>query len=898
MPTSAAPSGAGHLGKGSGGTLHRPHMDDFSLDRTELTGSLLSLEFGPGGRIQQLWAADPTMPEESEEFQFCAPPINMGEETSDDYLPGTILIGARTGPDDPWILARNSEARALDDNETDGALVGFEYEFGFLEEIGAVGRFTEIPGLVPQIGWDLQIVNRSRRSLEIGELGFPLALNNAYEGYPRTDEGAKRLFQDRLYLHLNVGGAASHLFAQRMNGRPPGLLVTPGEDTSWEFACHVPASLNTNYRWEGIPIVYVHSQATIEREGWPEWFSGHTSLILEPGEERGYHMRFMSADRYRGDGVHAALAATGRPTLRLFPAAVAPAEVGIAVEVAGCTPAIFETDVECELETDADEDGGFCFVRPAEPGPVRLRLEDTEGRESEAFLLMTEPIESLILARAEWIVDNQVVTDGPLRGALAPNSLVDGGPIADPEALMTPFFVESGLCEALFLAEKNVLYPDAGQIAVLDAYLGFLERKVLNPGDGSLGALLPNPDAVAVGHGRASLYMLAFGVYAAMARVAEGYGADRQATDFRNIAGTIISGLQRHVDIDAGGNVPLIEEARVFLSEARSRTRREEREQRTPPPSAIVVSMLVGRAAQTARQRYPYWSEAGWSPSAFSEPSVTARGLESDVIGDRKHDSALKERTLRYLAAARSLSPCWWWYASDKRFGEEYDGTPHPAMPDKGELTLGPSTVANSRRLLAELEKEGPPMDEARLRMAFGGMLAPWALVRADGAAGMGYCPDPASRMHGVAWTSGDVGLALFHYLRGVASYVLPSRSSGVVTFGCAFEVEGEGADETFVVRPWDGVGRRIVVRHVGLDVRCEGARIEEFRATATKRGATLTLRNSSDKPLSARLEVRGLWGTRFRVDEGTIEAEGGALRATVEVAAGASRTVTVEVLG
>jgi hypothetical protein len=131
-------------------------MDDFSLERTELTGSLLSLEFGTGGRIQQLWAADPTLPEDTEEFQFCSPPISMGEESSEDYLPGTILLGARTHPEDPWILSRNSEARPLDNDEMDGGLVGFEYEFGFIDELGAIGKFTEIPGIVPQIGWELR----------------------------------------------------------------------------------------------------------------------------------------------------------------------------------------------------------------------------------------------------------------------------------------------------------------------------------------------------------------------------------------------------------------------------------------------------------------------------------------------------------------------------------------------------------------------------------------------------------------------------------------------------------------------------------------------------------------------------------------------------------------------
>ena len=73
-------------------------MDSFESERTDLTGSLVTLEFGNGGRVTQLWASDPALPDEGEEFQFVLPPIQFGEENSDDYLPGTILIGARIDP--------------------------------------------------------------------------------------------------------------------------------------------------------------------------------------------------------------------------------------------------------------------------------------------------------------------------------------------------------------------------------------------------------------------------------------------------------------------------------------------------------------------------------------------------------------------------------------------------------------------------------------------------------------------------------------------------------------------------------------------------------------------------------------------------------------------------------
>ena len=218
-------------------------MDDFSLDRQELTGSLISLEFGPGGRIQQLWASDPTSPDESEEFQFVAPPLMMGEETTEDYFPGTILLGARTHPDDPWIVSRNARAEIIDDEEDNGSVVAFEYEFAFLDEIRATGKFYEIPGTVPQIAWDVEITNKSRRSLEIGELGFPLALNNVLEGLNQTDRAVRELWNDRVYVHKCLGGSASYIFAQRMTSRPPGLAIFPGGDTKWEFFNHVGTTL-------------------------------------------------------------------------------------------------------------------------------------------------------------------------------------------------------------------------------------------------------------------------------------------------------------------------------------------------------------------------------------------------------------------------------------------------------------------------------------------------------------------------------------------------------------------------------------------------------------------------------------------------------------------------------
>jgi len=848
-------------------------VDDFELDRMELTASVISMEFGQGGRIQQMWVAESPAPEATQEFQFVCPPLDMGEEVTEDYFPGTILLGARTSPDDPWIVSRNATAVQTAGDEFGQNSIGFEYEFSFLDELGASGRFYEISGPVPQLAWDVEITNRSRRSVEIGELAFPLALNNVYEGFPRTDEGTRDLFHDRLYVHKFIGGAASYIFAERMNGRPPGLLIYPGDDTRWEFYNHVPASLNTPYRWEGIPVVYVHSRAAIEREGWPEWFGGHTSLVLEPGDVRTYKMRFAGSDRFDTDAATAILASVGRPVIGLAPSAVAPADVGIFVEIAGATPARFFTDVDAELETDAGEDGGSCLIKPVGPGSLKLSFEDTAGRESEVSLLFTSPIESLIQRRAEWIVDKQIVKDEPvLRHAIVAGNTLEGVPITDVESFLTPFGIESGLADALFLAEKNTLYPVKREIVALDEYLQhFLEQKVVNPGDGSIGSLLPNPFGVAVHAGRESLYPLAYCLYDAMARIADGYGeTKRPGATYLRRRGAILRALARNAQIQEYNGIPM---ASYLLEEDGE----EENEWRTL------------REAQMSSRKYPFNADSMWSTGGFEEAFWAAK---------ERGDAEGVERYLRYANAARSLSPCWWWYGSDKRWSDAPYAPPNPGLEDKGEVCLGPTTVANSLLYLSMMDRDSHALHGARLRLAYGGLMGIWALVREDGAASMGFCPDAASKQFGMSWTTGDIGVGLFHYLRGAASYVLTSRTHGLQTYGCHFEAHENGAKERFVIRPWDGVGRRIVVRHVGLDVTCDQGRIREFSFDAKKRNATLTLQNTSDKVLRARLEIRGLWGERFDVEGEAVQAQDGALSSVVELPAQTSRKVDIKVIG
>jgi hypothetical protein len=186
------------------------------------------------------------------------------------------------------------------------------------------------------------------------------------------------------------------------------------------------------------------------------------------------------------------------------------------------------------------------------------------------------------------------------------------------------------------------------------------------------------------------------------------------------------------------------------------------------------------------------------------------------------------------------------------------------------------------------MDRDYLAIPEAYMRMAFGGMLGPWALVRADGAASMCYCPDLSSKHAGFNAFTGGSGHGLFHYLREVGSYVLPNQKMGTYVFGCHFEL----TDDAYVVRPWEGVGRKIVLRQIGASFSLEFGRFGELRLDRQKRWFEADIQNPSDKEVRTNLLVSGLWGGSVVVGGRSISAVEGTL--TIPVVLPARQTVSV----
>jgi hypothetical protein len=288
-----------------------------------------------------------------------------------------------------------------------------------------------------------------------------------------------------------------------------------------------------------------------------------------------------------------------------------------------------------------------------------------------------------------------------------------------------------------------------------------------------------------------------------------------------------------------------------------------------------LLKCVIQKAHEIVKQRYPYAGESVLDASGFEEVYHAAKFLTAD-----DH----MERTMLCVYATRSLAPSWWWYGSDKRSWDGADSTPRAALKDRGEVCLAHTTIPNSLIFFASLDRDYLVLPEAHMRAAFGGMMGPWALVHPDGSASMCYCPDLYSKHYGFNDYTGTSGMGYYHYLCEASSYVLPVRNIEIHTFGCQFEQHSDH----YSVRPWDGVGRRIILRQIGAEFELSFGKMESLTLDIRKRWFKVAIQNPADKQILAQLKVRGMWGTALKVEDQQIQSrEGGDFMISIPLPAG-----------
>lgn len=145
--------------------------------------------------------------------------------------------------------------------------------------------------------WDVAFENTTGRTLEFGELAFPLRANDdyaaPYAGTTTTLAHAsgklaamqKTIHEQKVLCHSFLAGHSSYALLQRPRGDAPFLLFHCLQDTSFECIYKTPTQGDD---WIGTDLFAVHSDATKDLRNWHwnPWVNGHSSLVLEPGQKK------------------------------------------------------------------------------------------------------------------------------------------------------------------------------------------------------------------------------------------------------------------------------------------------------------------------------------------------------------------------------------------------------------------------------------------------------------------------------------------------------------------------------------------------------------------------------------------------------------------------------------
>lgn len=327
--------------------------------------------------------------------------------------------------------------------------------------------------------WDITAINRTAAPLEIGDLALPLPMNTDYV-WDHAETFVRRVFR-----HALIAGHGSFLYWLPVKGTGWFLVMIPEKDAHLEF--FTANGMDYALGKEEF-TAFIHSEAAAEQEPRGTWRQLQTGRTLQPGEKVCYAFSFRWADSYQG--VRDVLYRHGGVDVQVAPGMVVPRDLEARLalrtrhEIDGIK-AEFPQETAIQSVGRAGTDTQVFRVKFNRLGENLLTVHYASGRSMPLEYFVTEPLETLLKKRAAFIVKNQQHRD-PAKWydglySLWDRRQDDGRNLLGPDypGGQHPYAVSgsddpsNGKC--LLVAEKNVAFPDAGEVASLEY---FVERFV------------------------------------------------------------------------------------------------------------------------------------------------------------------------------------------------------------------------------------------------------------------------------------------------------------------------------------------------------------------------------------------------------------------------------------
>ena len=720
--------------------------------------------------------------------------------------------------------------------------------------------------------WDVELQNVTDGVLELGDLGFPLMVNDDQGEYyvdpqsaqpfppdeteaPLRDPAdsfsvirnqypriARQYFEQKVISHYFAGGHSSYALIQRARGDAPFLLLHAVEGGAIECVYRDDSSFGERVHWwDGPNILAVHSWATRNIRGWNKnpWINGHSSLVLRPGEKWTCQLRFAFVDSY--DAIREELYRAGNLGIRVLPSMVVQESTDAYVEVKSKSD-IDKIDLLSDNITVKEKrragDKTLLTLSFKGRGQKSLKLR-YGGRWTNVHFYCVEDIAGLLKARGNFIIEREFYEnpDDPYHRnhMFLPFDHRIGSTFLDSDEAseVGGSDAEFGFSEPLFLAEKNVHYPSPKEVATLETYVAdCLFKYIQDPETYDVRASLywklryPSSPWSHWNEERASATYRAYNyahvanIYHALYRIGKRYGllTRKSPLDYLRMAFDTSVHMFRtdpwgHIGVMGGAN------ALNIMGDLASEGLIAERDE--------LLNEIRKCNQVFLDDPYPYSSEYPVDTTAQEQVYFFTHYFGNT---EKNH------RTLQVMLALRGGNqPVWFQYGND----------------NKGDLTCWYTESTNGWALLHAFEDNG---ELDTLIKGFAGVMSVAVDLLTDGMCFAHFLSTPGIFDFTPPRTL-DGGIAQFGFLKAAKAYVIQDDSFGLIGFGCHVE----SSTKEIRVYPQDGLRKRLRFVPQKIDLEVTQGEIERVILIDEGRQMNLRLSDSTGVVKKAELEIGGL---------------------------------------
>lgn len=308
-----------------------------------------------------------------------------------------------------------------------------------------------------EMDWGISFYNGNKQDVDITDLKVHI---------PIGERNEKLSAKDNLAKHDFLNGNSSFMYWLPFKGQGDVLLMTLKDGTSLEYQ-----ALGDNY--------YIHSMTSVDRKN-DTWQFPSTSKVVKAGKWYNVGFNFALVDSY--EDVQNTLYNKGYVVAKIVPGMVVSPEMNVRCALACKQPikmlsATNPQQVQITSRGKANNKQLY-DLRFSHLGEQMIAVKYGQGKVCYLSFYVTEALETVMKKRARFITTHQQhrdttkwynglysLWDMQNEVLLSPDSIGE---------LPYPYMVggsdDPSNCKALYLSEKNVVYPDKDEIASLEYY--------------------------------------------------------------------------------------------------------------------------------------------------------------------------------------------------------------------------------------------------------------------------------------------------------------------------------------------------------------------------------------------------------------------------------------------